>query len=611
MSRSAFQNDDRQKVLEATDVVALIGEHLSLKQRGREFLCVCPFHDDHKPSMYVVPAKQIYHCFSCGAGGNAIDFVINYHKMDFLDALRFLADRAGVPLTPRRAAGGALGAEAGGESDGEPELSRASLIEVSRFANEFFRAILRHPEHGARARELLARRGLDEATAEAFEIGAAPDRWDGLLVTAQKRGVSIEGLERLGLIKRRAESSGHYDAFRGRLIFPIHDQAGRPIAFGGRRLNDEDDPKYLNSPESALFHKSRTLFALKQASRAIQRENLAIVTEGYMDAIACHQAGLTHTVATLGTALTPEHARMLQRLCDRVALLFDSDEAGLRAADRAVEAFFAAPIDVKIVRLDDAKDPDELLKQPGGLEALRAAIDAADDALAFRTRRLRERLAGAGMSARARIIEEDLARLAELGLHTLSPVRKRLVVRRYAEVAGVPEADVLRALSQQRQQTGRRDEEGPAPERGPIDPRAGALGALLSVPGMWLDLDRAQQDALREAAYALGPVGAAVDAIAAHAQDGASPDVSLICTALDDSDARRAAVQLAFEAERCAEADHERVRDFFRDCLRRILHERALSCNEDAGEPIQDRLERIRQVRRAFGDRPTSLPRPA
>jgi len=604
--RSGPQNDDRQKVLEATDIVGLVGEHLALKQRGREFLCVCPFHDDHKPSMYVVPAKQIYHCFSCGAGGNAIDFVINYHKMDFLDALRFLADRSGLTLTPRRPQSAAAGAD-----DQEPELSRAALIEVSRFANDFFRAILRHPEHGASARAMLAKRGLDEATAETFEIGASPDRWDGLLVTAQKRGVSVEGLERLGLIKRRTESSGHYDAFRNRLIFPIHDQAGRAIAFGGRRLNDEDDPKYLNSPESALFHKSRTLFALKQAAKSIQRENLAIVTEGYMDAIACHQAGLTNTVATLGTALTPEHARMLQRLCDRVALLFDSDEAGLRAADRAVEAFFAAPIDVKIVRLDDAKDPDELLKQPGGLDLLRAAIANADDALAFRTRRLRERLAGAGMSARARIIEEDLARLAELGINTLSPVRKRLVVRRYAEIAGVPEADVIRALPQQRQQTGRRDETQPAAERAPLDPRAGVIGALLNAPEIWLELSPDQQDAVREAAYALGPVGAAVDVIAALAQDGASPDVSLVSSSIEDSEARRAAVQLAFDAERCAEGDAERLRDYFHDCLRRILRERALSCNEHTAHPIQDRLERIREMRRTFGDQPTSLPRPA
>ncbi len=603
MVRTFTDNDDRRRILESTDIVGLVGEHLALKPKGREFVGLCPFHDDHKPSMYVVPAKQIYHCFSCGAGGNAIDFVMNYHKMEFIDALRFLADRSGLELTPRRAP------RADADPD-QPELSRAALLDASRFAAEFFRAILRHPEHGAAARAMLAKRGLDEDTAETFQIGASPNRWDGLLVTAQKKGVSLEALQRIGLVKPRTEGHGHYDTFRDRLIFPIHDQAGRAIAFGGRRLNDEDEPKYLNSPESALFHKSRTLFALQQASRAIQRENLAIVTEGYMDAIACHQAGLAHTVATLGTAFTPEHARMLQRLCDRVALLFDSDEAGLRAADRAVEAFFAAPIDVKIVRLDGAKDPDELLKQDGGVELLRRAIDNADDALEFRSRRLRDRLAGAGMSGRARLIEEDLARLAELGLDALSPVRRRLVIRRYADIAGVPESEILRALPKQ---TARRAEaDSPRNDKGPVDPRAGALGALLVDPTIWNELDDDERDAVKEGAYALGPLGAAADAAAALAQDGASPDVSLVASTLDDAEARRAAVALACEIERWTESETERLRDFFRDCLRRIQRDRALSSDATgADHAIQDRLERIRELRRNFGDRPNSLPRPA
>jgi DNA primase len=606
VARTHTDNDDRRRILEATDIVGLVGEHLTLRHKGREYVGLCPFHDDHKPSMFVVPAKQIYHCFSCGAGGNAIDFVMNYHKMEFIDALRFLADRSGLTLTPRRSD---RAATAPG-SDDEPELSRAALLDASRFAADFFRAILRHPEHGAAARDLIERRALSAEAVETFEIGAAPDRWDGLLVTAQKKGVSIEALARIGLIKPRTEGNGHYDTFRGRLVFPIHDQAGRPIAFGGRRLNDEDEPKYLNSPESALFHKSRTLFALQQASRAIQRENLAIVTEGYMDAIACHQAGLANTIATLGTAFTPEHARTIQRLCDRVALLFDSDDAGLRAADRAVEAFFAAPIDVKIVRLEGAKDPDELLKQEGGVELLQRAIENADDALEHRSRRLRQRLEGAGMSGRARIIEEDLARLAELGLDALSPVRRRLVTRRYAEIAGVPESEILRALPERAARRAPTDPRTTARE--PVDPRAGALGALLLLPDLWNDLTDEQRDAVIQGAYALGPLGAAADAASALAQDGSAPDVTLVSSALDDAEARRAAVALACEVERWTEANPERIRDFFRDCLRRILSLRAHSSqNDGADHAIQNRLERIRELRRAFGDRPTSLPRPA
>ncbi|MEM8835276.1 MAG: DNA primase, partial [Planctomycetota bacterium] len=358
--------DNRGKVLEAVDIVDVVGDSVSLKRKGSEYVGLCPFHDDHKPSMYVVPGKQIFHCFSCGAGGNAIDFVMRHHGLDFREALRALADKAGIELEQARRSGGTESASGSG-------VSRGELSDANAMAQSFFRAIFDHPQHGAVARTSAERRGISNEMIERFGIGASPDRFDGLLQTAQKRGVDQRVLLEAGLLKR-SERGKVYDGFRNRLMFPIRDAMGRVIAFGARRLDEEDNPKYLNSPESDLFNKSRALFGLFEATKAIQRERTAIVTEGYTDVVACHQAGVEHAVAALGTAFTKEHARVLKRLCDRVVLLFDGDEAGQRAADRAIEAFFAEPIDVQIVVLPDGADPDDMLKQEGGRERFLALV---------------------------------------------------------------------------------------------------------------------------------------------------------------------------------------------------------------------------------------------
>jgi len=272
----APQNDDRQRVLDATDIVALIGEVCDLKPAGREFKCLCPFHDDHNPSMYVVPSKQIYHCFVCGAGGNAIDFVMNYHNLGFRDALQMLADRAGIELTPWKPGSGKADSRASG-------ASRDALAQAHAFAQGFFRAIFAHPEHGRQAREAAAKRGLTDEMIERFQVGAAPDRFDGLLKTIRSKEQDEAVFADGGLLPTK--DSGHrYDTFRNRLMFPILDQLGRPIAFGGRILDPEDTPKYLNSPEHGLFDKSSTLFGIHQAFKPIRESRHAIVTEGY----PCH-----------------------------------------------------------------------------------------------------------------------------------------------------------------------------------------------------------------------------------------------------------------------------------------------------------------------------------
>jgi DNA primase len=437
--------DDVERIKSATDIVRLIGEHISLKPKGREYAGLCPFHNDSSPSMLVSPNKQIYKCFACGAGGDALSFVVKYHKMEFREALEFLADRAGITLTKR------VRGQQTQEDDGagSKAISRTDLLTASANAQEFFRAVLAHDQHGASARAIIAKRGISEEMQAAFGLGASPDRWDGLLLTLQRKGLSLSPYLEVGLLKTRESGGGHYDGFRNRLMFPICDPLGRIIAFGARKINEEDEPKYLNSSESRLFKKASTLYAMHLASRTMQTTKTALICEGYTDVIACHQAGFSNAVATLGTALTKDHAPVLRRLCERVVLLFDGDQAGQRAADRAAEVFFAEPLDVRIVSLEkftDAKDPDELLKRPDGRDVFAKAIAGSTELLEHRFQRVSAKLVGASEAVVTRTISTEVERLVELGLAHTEPLRQTLIVKRLAQLVKVDERVIRAAI---------------------------------------------------------------------------------------------------------------------------------------------------------------------
>ena len=444
MTHHPTDQSDIERVREATDLVRLIGEHVTLQSRGREFRGLCPFHDDHRPSMDVVTHKgpAFYYCQSCGATGDCFTFVKEYHKMDFAEALRYLADRAGVELRPRSRRSGAEGGDA---------PSRSSILGALAFAQDFFRRTLDDPALGRDARATIDRRGIGAEMVERFGIGAAPAGFDGLHRELASRARGIEVGLAAGLLRQREGRDGCYDVFRNRLIFPIGDQAGRTIAFGGRIIDPDDQPKYLNSPESPVFRKSQTLYGLHLARRAIIDSGRALVTEGYTDVVACHQAGIANVVGTLGTALTREHAAILGRICDTVVLIFDGDEAGRRAADRGVEVFFAAPVDVKICVLPDGLDPDDLIRHDDGPERFRAAVEESIDALEYKLRRFEDDLrAAGGLSARQKRMEAFLAELSDLGFGALQGVRKRLVVTRVADLLGMPVNDVEGALPRHR-----------------------------------------------------------------------------------------------------------------------------------------------------------------
>ncbi len=596
---------DRERVRDASDIVRVVGEHVALKARGREYLGLCPFHDDHRPSMNVVPAKQIFHCFVCGAGGDVFSFVQKYHKMEFPEAVEYLAERAGIELSK-----GERGQGSGvrGQGDrGQAEITRSDLVRANASAADFFRAVLRHAEHGRAGREVIEGRGIAPEMVEEFGLGLAPDRWDGLLLTAQRMGVDPRAFAEAGLLKQR-DDGGYYDAFRNRLMFPIQDQIGRVVAFGARRMREEDEPKYLNSPETRLFEKSGTLYGLHQAARAIQAERVAIITEGYTDTIACHQAGITNVVATLGTALTPRHAAMLRRLCDTVVLLFDGDLAGQKAADRAVEVFIAEDLGVRIATLSgvtDAKDPDDLLRREGGAELLRRAIREGRDLLRYRYERVRASLGDATPERLNRVIEDEIERLVALGLNDLRPLRRQFIVRQLASIAGVPERTIEKSIP-----AGRRGVRGPAaPDRAAPPPRTRAdemLGCLLCDAALWRTLGDDERALVLPERFS-GASRRVAEEIGAIAEAGEACGLGAVLTRLGgEADAKARAVALAEHVSAVTDGGG-RIREHWAECANFELLDRGR--RTPAGEPesagsVAERFKRLRdRAGGGLGDR--------
>ncbi|MFM7313327.1 MAG: DNA primase [Cyanobium sp.] len=352
-----------EAVKERADIVDVVGDHVVLKNKGREFGGICPFHDDSKPSMTVSPAKQFYYCFSCGAGGNAIKFLMELQRSSFSDVVLELARRYQLPVET---------VEGPQQERLRQQLSRReALHRVLALAAGWFQSQLRASEGAAALAYLRESRGLSETTIEAFAIGYAPERWDGLLRHLQQvEGLAPELLEAAGLVVPRRGGEGFYDRFRHRVMVPIRDRQGRVIGFGGRSL-DGAEPKYLNSPETEVFEKGRHLFGLDRAADPIRRADRAVVVEGYFDVIALHAAGITNAVAALGTALSSQQITQLCRCCDskRLILNFDSDGAGVRAAERAIGAVeqlaLQGQLELRVLQLPAGKDPDEFLRDHG------------------------------------------------------------------------------------------------------------------------------------------------------------------------------------------------------------------------------------------------------
>ena len=421
-SRTPRGSDDWvERVRAATDIVELIGERVPLRRVGRNFMGRCPFHDEKTPSFSVNAERQFYHCFSCKVGGDVFKFVQETEKVGFLEAVELLSRRAGIPVPERRA----------GERG-----KRAALLEALDAAATAYEQWLGDPELGAAARTYLERRGIARETQRAFRLGLAPAGWEGLVGRLRGR-YSDEVLIEARLAGRKEGGRSTFDWFRNRLMVPLVTPGGAVVGFGARAFGDEQ-PKYLNSPESPVYHKGQFLFALEQARKAAKPEGEMVVVEGYFDAIAMHQAGVQNTVATSGTALTADHARTLRRMVRGVALTYDGDAAGQQAMLRSLGVLLAEGLDVVVVDLPAGDDPDSLVRRDGA-DGWGRVHDAAYDAVEFVHRHVRRTATGGDPRERAlHVVVRLLAGVTD-------PIRHRLLVERSSQVFGLSEAVIARA----------------------------------------------------------------------------------------------------------------------------------------------------------------------
>ncbi len=455
-----------EEVRAAADIVDVISEFVPLKKAGREYRANCPFHDERTPSFYVVPAKGFYNCFGCGKSGDVFSFVMERQGLDFVEAVKHVAGRAGIEVREVK-------------RSTEEEDPNRPLFEINGFAQDWFRAQLLDESVGANARSYLEGRGIDAEVAERYGLGFAPDEWRGLRDAAGKHGLAEDLMLEVGMLGSSERSREPYDRFRGRIIFPIESVSGRVVAFGGRVLvgDGKDAPKYLNSPETPIYHKGKNLYGLSWARHWIRRAETALVVEGYMDVVSLAAHGFENVVAPLGTALTPEQAKLLSRYTTRVLLLFDSDAAGLKATFRAGDTLLEAGLHPAVVTLPPGEDPDTLV-QAGGAEALEEYLDQAVDVLDRKLQILDERDYFSSIERTRTAVDRLLPTIRAAS----DPALRDIYVSKVAERTGVRRETLEAELARARSGPGaaRVEAPTPAPRRAPPRlPKQGAERLLL------------------------------------------------------------------------------------------------------------------------------------
>ncbi|MEI6389750.1 MAG: DNA primase [Verrucomicrobiota bacterium] len=373
-----FSAATREQIRAASDIVDVIGSYLPLKRAGANFVALCPFHKEKTPSFNVNPHRQIFHCFGCHKGGDVFTFVKEYENIDFPEAVRRLADRAKIPLEYEKNAG-----------EQQSRHLKERLLQIHEQVAQRWQSALANEASGQIARDYLAKRGVPPEAVKLFRLGCAPDLWDDTVNWTKSKGHELELAEKAGLILRKEGTDRYYDRFRGRLMFPICDEQGRVIGFSGRVLSgDEKTAKYVNSPETPIFTKSKVFFGLDKSKRAVLDAGYAIVCEGQLDLIAAFMAGVQNIVAPQGTALTADHARILKRYAEEVVLCFDSDEAGQNAAVRSLDSLLASGLAVRVAVVPAPHDPDSFIKTSGGA-AFKQLIERAEGFFDFYLNRLR------------------------------------------------------------------------------------------------------------------------------------------------------------------------------------------------------------------------------
>ena len=456
-----------------TDIVEVVESYnIDLKRAGIHLKACCPFHNEKTPSFFVHPDRQSYRCYGCDVGGDAISFVMKYENLEFYPAIEILARRYGltVPATGK-----------GRPRDAEEDRRRESGFQALEMGAEFFSQSLLSDPAARDAIAYLQERKVSRETAQTFRLGFAPATWDAILKEGQRRRFTVETLETVGLVQPRTSGQGYRDRFHNRLIFPICDPQGRVVAFGGRALAPEDTPKYLNSPETPFYHKHQVLYGLHLARREIGKRREAFLVEGYFDAIALHQHGFANTVATCGTALTDDQARMLRRLCDSIIFLYDADAAGQKAMARGCEVLIGHDFSIRVATLTAGEDPDSYLQKYGAAAFETFLSEKARDFFPFLVDFALEQQDDPSVQGRTRVVEA----LAPVIAKAPNLIARHEYIRRLAHQLSLNEGDVEAYFAQL---------EARAREKAahPSAPSAGPAHAAPSPPSAGPVADRAQ-----------------------------------------------------------------------------------------------------------------------
>ena len=453
------------------DIVDVVGDYVRLRRRGSNFVGLCPFHDEKTPSFNVNPERAIYKCFGCGEGGNVFQFMMAMERIGFPEAVRLLAERTGIELPE--------------EKKPEQGSERETVFHALRFAARYFYHLLTQEEAGAEGLVYFRERGFSNEIIKKFGLGYATDAWDGLIQAAKEKQIKIETLEKAGLIIPRREKKGYYDRYRGRIIFPIWSHVGKVLGFGGRILKPaENAPKYINSPETVVYHKSRVLYGLHQSKQAIRKQQEALLVEGYTDVLSLYQHGIENIVATSGTALTPEQIKLLMRYTRQAVLVFDADSAGAGAAIRGIDLMLEQGMTVYGLSLPEGEDPDSFVKEKGASGFLDYLARERQDFIAFKY--------GLARNTGQLNSPEGQAE-AMLGIvssiHYISdPLLQESYIRRASDVLDIPDLKLYQALSnldRQNKRKGRSNRESvrqTVQDAPPVDPRPVTTSVKKALP---------------------------------------------------------------------------------------------------------------------------------
>ncbi|SHE29962.1 DNA primase [Caldanaerobius fijiensis DSM 17918] len=425
-----ISQDTIRNVIESNDIVDIVSNYVQLKRAGKEYRGLCPFHSEKTPSFYVDGERQVYYCFGCHSGGNVISFIMNIESLNFIDAVKFLANKAGIAI-----------------KEDQVNDQRSILYEINREAARFYYENLKS-KRGVIAYNYLKNRGIEDKTIVKFGLGYSQKAWDGLLNHLSKKGYKVQDIERAGLIIKGKDGASYYDRYRNRIMFPIIDSRNNIIGFGARSI-DETMPKYLNSPETEIFNKSSVLYALNFAKKS--RSNHFIIVEGYMDAISLHQAGIDYAVASLGTALTPKHVELMKRYKNSVIIAYDADAAGKMATDRGLDLLEKTHLDIKVLEIPSGKDPDEFIRS-AGVQAFKEAENAAVPFVQYRLKKAQDGLNLDNPEEKAIFVNRASDVLADV----TDEVRLNSYIKYVSELTGIEEpiikAHIIKKVKSKNQQ---------------------------------------------------------------------------------------------------------------------------------------------------------------